>query len=161
MYWRGAKRKDWRCKPGCNCCSDRVAFELRQPFYNRQFKTREAASHDLLEQLEAFLENYFSNDKLSSQGVPSVQNLSEKLNVSPAYLSSMLRSLTGQNTQQHIHQKLIENTNERLYTTSLTMSKTAYDLSFEHLQSFSKLFETKTSFSPLKFRQSFNWYALF
>ncbi len=68
----------------------------------------------------------------------------------------MLKVLTGQSTQQHIHDKLIEKAKEKLSTTALTVSEIAYDLGFEHLQSFSKLFKTKTNLSPLEFRQSFN-----
>ena len=68
----------------------------------------------------------------------------------------MLRSLTGQNAQQHIHYKLIEKAKEKLSTTNLSVSEVAYALGFEHPQSFSKLFKTKTKVSPLEFRQSFN-----
>lgn len=68
----------------------------------------------------------------------------------------MLRSLTGQNTLQHIHNKLIEKAKEKLSSTELTVSQIAYDLGFEHSQSFSKLFKRKTKQSPVEFRQSFN-----
>jgi AraC-like DNA-binding protein len=64
--------------------------------------------------------------------------------------------LTGRNTQQHIHDKLIEKAKEKLSTTNLTVSEIAYELGFEHLQSFSKLFKAKTKVSPLNFRQSFS-----
>lgn len=53
-------------------------------------------------------------------------------------------------------EKLIEKAKERLYTTGLSVSEIAYELGFEHPQSFSKLFKTKTNLSPLEFRQSFN-----
>jgi len=125
-------------------------------FYKRQFITRKAVSNNLLQKLEDVLDEYFSSEKTLSQGIPTVQYLSEKLNISPSYLSDMLRSLTGQNAQQHIHQKLIEKAKEKLSTTSLSVSEVAYALGFEHPQSFSKLFKTKTSQSPLEFRQSFN-----
>ncbi|PZR07144.1 MAG: AraC family transcriptional regulator, partial [Flavobacterium psychrophilum] len=82
--------------------------------------------------------------------------LATELNVSPSYLSDMLRSLTGQNTQQHIHEKLIEKAKEILTTTDLTVSEIAYQLGFEYPQSFSKLFKSKTSLTPLEFRSSFN-----
>ncbi len=90
------------------------------------------------------------------QGIPTVHLLAENLNVSPSYLSDMLRSLTGQNAQQHIHDKLIEKAKEKLSTTGLSVSEIAYTLGFEHSQSFSKLFKAKTNLSPLAFRQSFN-----
>ena len=125
-------------------------------FYKRQFITRKASGNHLLQKLEEILEEYFNEERSVNQGIPTVQFLSENLNISPSYLSDMLRSLTGQNAQQHIHQKLIEKAKEKLSTTSLTVSEVAYELGFEHPQSFSKLFKTKTNFSPLEFRRSFN-----
>jgi len=125
-------------------------------FYKRQFITRKAVSNDLLQKLEDILGNYFDSDKSLSQGIPTVQYLSDRLNISPSYLSDMLRSLTGQNAQQHIHSKLIEKAKEKLSTTSLSVSEVAYELGFEHPQSFNKLFKTKTNLSPLEFRRSFN-----
>jgi AraC-like DNA-binding protein len=125
-------------------------------FYKRQFITRKAASNNLLQKLEELLDEYFNNDTSLSQGIPTVQFLSEHLNISPTYLSDMLRSLTGQNAQQHIHHKLIEKAKEKLSVTSLSVSEIAYELGFEHPQSFSKLFKTKTNLSPLEFRRSFN-----
>ncbi|WP_343668686.1 helix-turn-helix transcriptional regulator [Chitinophaga sp.] len=125
-------------------------------FYNRQFITREKAHHQILSRLDELLTDYFGNDDLISNGLPTVQYVAGKLNVSPSYLSSLLRVLTGQNTQQHIHDKLIEKAKEKLSTTDLSISEIAYGLGFEHSQSFSKLFKTKTKLSPLEFRQSFN-----
>ncbi|HEY4207865.1 MAG TPA: helix-turn-helix transcriptional regulator [Puia sp.] len=125
-------------------------------FYQRQFITRKIASHDLLARLEDFLSGYFNSGALAEQGLPSVTHIAEILNISPGYLSSLLKSLTGQSTQQHLHGKLIDLAKEKLSTTNLSVSEIAYELGFEHLQSFSKLFKTKTSLSPLEFRHSFN-----
>jgi len=125
-------------------------------FYKRQFITRKAVNSTMLQELEEILDEYFDDKKPMSQGIPSVQYIAECLNISPGYLSDMLRSLTGQNTQQHIHNKLIEKAKEKLSTTELSVSEIAYELGFEHSQSFSKLFKDKTDLSPSKFRQSFN-----
>ncbi|TCK85295.1 helix-turn-helix domain-containing protein [Albibacterium bauzanense] len=125
-------------------------------FYKRQFVTRKAVNNDLLQKLEEILDSYFSGESPLNQGTPTVQYLSEKLNMSPSYLSDMLRSLTGQNAQQHIHDKLIEKAKEKLSTTNLSVSEIAYELGFEYSQSFSKLFKTKTNLSPLEFKRSFN-----
>jgi AraC-like DNA-binding protein len=106
--------------------------------------------------------DHFSQDVLVSQenslekGLPSVQFVTAHLNLSPRYLSDMLRSLTGQNTQQYIQNKLIEQSKDLLSSTSLSVAEIAYKLGFEHPQSFSKLFKIKTNQSPLQFRQSFN-----
>jgi AraC family transcriptional activator of pobA len=125
-------------------------------FYKRQFITRKLQSSNLLQKLEELLDDYFSDKNPAIKGLPTVQYLSDHLNVSPSYLSDLLRSLTGQNTQQHIHQKLIEKAKEKLSGTNLSVSEVAYELGFEHPQSFNKLFKAKTKVSPLAFRRSFN-----
>lgn len=125
-------------------------------FYNRQFITREKLAHQILERLETLLNDYFSKKDVENKGLPTVQYIADQLHLSPKYLSSLLRTLTGQNTQQHIHDKLIEKAKEKLSTTDLSVGEIAYSLGFEHLQSFSKLFKTKTNVSPLEFRHSFN-----
>jgi len=90
------------------------------------------------------------------RGLPTVQYVAEELSLSPGYLSGLLRVLTGQSTQEHIHSKLIEKAKEKLSTTDLSVSEIAYELGFEHSQSFSKLFKAKTKLSPLEFRKAFN-----
>jgi AraC-like DNA-binding protein len=125
-------------------------------FYHRQFITREKANHQILGRLEELLTEYFNSDTLSKKGLPTVKFISEKLNISPNYLRGTLKTLTGQNTQQHIHNKLIEKAKEKLSTTNLSVNEIAYELGFEHTPSFSKLFKSKTKFSPLEFRHAFN-----
>jgi len=125
-------------------------------FYHRQFITRKITNHQILDRLEDIITNYFSSDDLTKKGLPTVQYVAEALHVSPGYLSGMLKVLTGQSTQQHIHDKLIDKAKEKLSTSDLSISEIAYALGFEHSQSFSKLFKTKTHQSPLEFRQSFN-----
>jgi AraC family transcriptional regulator, transcriptional activator of pobA len=132
-----------------------LLFTYADRFYHRQFLTRKISNHKILGRLEEILTEYF-NDALSQGGLPTVQYVAGKLNVSPNYLSELLKVLTGQSTQQHIHDKLIEKAKEKLSTTDLSVSEIAYELGFEHPQSFSKLFKTKTHLSPLEFRQSFN-----
>jgi len=125
-------------------------------FYKRQFITRKVVSNDLLQKLENILDEHFNQQHSFAQGLPTVAQLAEQLNLSPSYLSDMLRSLTGRNAQQHIHDKLIEKAKEILSTTNLSVSEIAYSLGFEYAQSFSKLFKTKTNLSPLGFRRQFN-----
>lgn len=125
-------------------------------FYQRQFITRRITNHKLLNRLEEILKEHFDRDHLAEKGLPTVQEIAEQLNVSPNYLSGLLKTVTGQSTQQHIHEKLIEKAKEKLSITNLSVSEIAYQLGFEHSQSFSKLFKTKTNFSPLEYRNSFN-----
>ncbi|RZJ88241.1 MAG: AraC family transcriptional regulator [Chryseobacterium sp.] len=124
-------------------------------FYNRQFITRKAVNHDIITSLDNLLNEYLEENSLK-KGLPSVKYISTELKISQRYLSDMLSSLTGLNTQQYIQNAIIEKAKEKLSTTNLSVSEIAYELGFEHSQSFSKLFKTKTNLSPLEFRKSFN-----
>lgn len=123
-------------------------------FYHRQFITRRVTNHRILDRVEAWLNGYFDQCAVD-KGLPTVHDLAEHLDISPDYLSTVLKMTTGQSTQQHIHNKLISTAKERLSTTTQSVSQIAYGLGFEHSQSFSKLFKAKTNLSPLAFRQAF------
>jgi AraC-like DNA-binding protein len=122
-------------------------------FYERQFITRKNNNLALLAKFEQLVDEYFNSDV---HGLLTVQYIANKMNLSPNYLSDLLRVHTGQSTQQHIHEKLIGKAKERLSTTSLSISEIAYALGFEHAQSFSTLFKKKTNQSPVEFRAAFN-----
>ena len=122
-------------------------------YYNRQFLTRKKISNDTLSKMEEILNNYF---EIEQTQLPTVQYISDQLNLSPIYLSDLLKNLTGLTAQQHIHEKLIEKAKELLFTSNLSVSEIAYQLGFEFPQSFNKLFKKKTNLTPLEFKQSFN-----
>jgi len=123
-------------------------------FYDRQFLTRKAVNNDILSKLEELLENYFTNDNLLIKGLPTVNSVAENLNVTPRYLSDLLRNLVGLNTQQYIHEKVIAKAKEYLAKDVMTIAQIAYHLGFEHPQSFNKLFKNKTSLSPSDYKKS-------
>ncbi|WP_343687834.1 helix-turn-helix transcriptional regulator [Chryseobacterium gleum] len=133
-----------------------VLLNYSNRFYKRQFITRKAVNHDLLTKMDTVLEDYFNKQETLNKGLPTVEFLASTLNLSPHYLSDMLRNITGLNAQQHIHEKLIEKAKEYLTTTGFSVSEVAYALGFEHPQSFNKLFKKKTDKTPLSYRQSFN-----
>ncbi|GEN75272.1 helix-turn-helix domain-containing protein [Chryseobacterium hagamense] len=133
-----------------------LLLKYSERFYNRQFITRKISSHQMLTKVENFLNSYFSSEATPEDGLLSVKDVAGAMNVSSDYLSTMLKQLTGKNAQEHIHQKLIEKAKEKLSATTLSVSEIAYELGFEHPQSFSKLFKIKTNVSPLAFRKSFN-----
>lgn len=132
-----------------------VLLNYSNRFYKRQFITRKAVNNDLLSKIEELLNVYFDKENGLNQGLPTVEFLATELSLSPRYLSDMLRSLTGQNAQQLIHEKLIEKAKDYLTTTQLSVAEIAYQLGFEHPQSFNKLFKNKTNQTPVQFKQGF------
>ncbi|SDR99324.1 Helix-turn-helix domain-containing protein [Gillisia sp. Hel1_33_143] len=125
-------------------------------FYERQFYTQSKTNNELLDRFEVLLSQYFEDDKLEEKGLPKVSEIAEQLHISSNYLGSVLRLFTHQSTQQHIQNKIIELAKIKLSTTHLTISEIAYELGFEHSQSFNRLFKRKTEQTPLEFRASFN-----
>ena len=125
-------------------------------FYNRQFITRKVVNHEIIHSLDQILEQYFQDKIGLDNGLPSVIFLSDKLGISQRYLSDLLFSLTGLNTQRYIQKAIIEKAKEKLSTTNLSVSEIAYNLGFEYPQSFSTMFKKNTQKTPLQFRALFN-----
>ena len=133
-----------------------VLLNYSNRFYKRQFITRKLVNNDLLVKTEQILTNYFNDATTLKSGLPTVEFLASQVNVSTHYLSDLLRNLTGQNAQQHIHIRLIEKAKEYLISTNLTVAEIAYQLGFEYPQSFNKLFKKKTNLTPMEFKSSLN-----
>ena len=128
-----------------------VLLNYANRFYNRQFITRRNSEQEPLARFEDLLAEIFNADHINH--LPTVNDLAEQLNVSAHYLSDMLRSSTGQNAQQHIHNRLIEKAKEILLTTSLSINEVAFKMGFEYPQYFNRLFKSKTGLTPAAFRK--------
>jgi AraC family transcriptional regulator, transcriptional activator of pobA len=122
-------------------------------FYDRQFLTRAKVNNDLVQRFEAELKDYFANDVLIETGLPDVKYFASQLNLSPNYLSDLLKRYTGKTTQEHIHLQMIDRAKTLLWSTEKSISEIAYALGFEHPSHFTKIFKTKTGKSPSQFRQ--------
>jgi len=121
-------------------------------YYGRQFITRSSHNKDILSKLEELLSAYFDTDMAHIEGIPTVKYCAEKLNFSPNYLSDLVKKESGKSVQEHIHFHLIEKAKTELVNTELTISEIADKLGFEYPQYFSKIFKSKTGYSPVKYR---------
>ena len=122
-------------------------------FYARQFVTRQAAGHRVIARLEEVLREACQPDRLEVDGPPRVSDLARAVHLSPNYLATLLRELTGRSTQQHIQAHLVERGKELLVTTDESVSGIAYRLGFRHAASFSKLFRRETAVTPTAYRE--------
>lgn len=121
-------------------------------FYGRQMITRSQTNKSIVAQIETILINYFVTTNVKEQGLPSVKFLAEQVNLSPSYLSDLLKKETGKNAQEHIHFYLIEQAKTYLINTEKNINEIAYSLGFEYPQYFNKLFKQKTGKTPLEYR---------
>lgn len=123
-----------------------------QRYYGRQFITRKNSNRDVVARIEQALAEYFNSDDLKQRGLPSVSYLAGKVNLSPNYLSDLLKKETGMNARDQIHHYLIEAAKNILSCSNKSISEIAYELGFEYPQYFSKLFKKKTGNTPQEFR---------
>ncbi|MEM7374693.1 MAG: helix-turn-helix transcriptional regulator [Bacteroidota bacterium] len=121
-------------------------------YFDRQFYTRSNLSKDFITRFEKFLEDYFSSDELKNTGLPTVTQCGRALHMSGSYLSDLLKLETGRSAKDHIHSYLIEKAKTLLLSTDDTVSEVAYELGFEYVQHFSRLFKSKTGKSPSEYR---------
>jgi AraC family transcriptional regulator, transcriptional activator of pobA len=122
-------------------------------FYDRQFFTRAKVMNDTVERFEKMLLDYFSQETLIECGLPDVKYFASRLNLSANYLSDLLNRFTGKTTQEHIHLQLVDKAKSLLWSSGKSISEIAYDLGFEHLSHFTKIFKAKTGKSPSEYRQ--------
>lgn len=121
-------------------------------FYDRQFYTRSNHHKDYLIKFEKFLKTYFSSSQLTEKGLPTVQQCGEELNLSGYYLSDLLKVETGKTAKEHILLYMVEEAKTKLVNSGFSVSEIAYDFGFDYPQHFSKLFKSKTGYSPSEYR---------
>jgi AraC-like DNA-binding protein len=122
-------------------------------FYNRQFITRTNHHQDLITRFEQLLSSYFHASTGKHSGLPTVAWCAEKMNLSPGYLTDLLKNETGKGAQEHIHYHLLEKAKTLLLSTDHTVNEIAFELGFEHPQNLTKLFKNKTGTTPTAYRK--------
>ncbi len=123
-------------------------------FYERQFITRSPQNKDVVSKVEACLKEYFAADLVSDLGVPTIQYLAEKCNVSTYYLSDLLKKETGRTAKDHINDYIIDKAKTRLLGTDDSINQIAYTLGFNYPHYFSRLFKAKTGLTPQEYRNN-------
>ncbi|NRB46182.1 MAG: AraC family transcriptional regulator [Saprospiraceae bacterium] len=121
-------------------------------FYDRQFYTRTNLNTDIISKFERLLKAYYQAGVVNELGVPNVQYMARKLNLSANYLSDLLKKETGKTAQEHIHLFVVERAKSTLLKSGSKISEIGYSLGFEYPQRFSNFFKSKTGYSPSEYR---------
>ena len=124
-------------------------------FYERQFLNRKELSNDLLEQFNHHLVTCFESGQLQENGIPSIEQIADKLSVSQRYLSDTLKKETGKTTTEHLQLYLINEAKNVLLKPNKSISEVAYELGFEYPPYFSRLFKKNEGISPSKYREKY------
>lgn len=130
-------------------------FKYANRFYERQFLNRKELSNNLLERFNLKLSEYFELGELQEKGIPSIEQIANKMSVSQRYLSDTLKKETGKTTTEHLHLHLINEAKNILLNPNKSISEVAYELGFEYPQYFSRLFKKKEGISPTEYREKY------
>ncbi len=128
-------------------------LKYAQRFYKRQFINRTPLSGKVVTRMNHLLGEYFRTGAYLEKGLPTVKSMASQLHVSASYLSDLLKQETGKTAIETIHIFLIQEAKNRLAKEEGTIAETAYNLGFENLSYFSRLFKKEVGISPNQFRK--------
>ncbi len=128
-------------------------LKYSQRFYKRQFIGRTELSGTTVSRFNDVLSSYLKNDELLAHGLPNVSTLAAQLNLSPRYLSDLLKQETGKTAIEHIHIFLISEAKNMLKGSDKNVTEIAYALGFENSPYFSRLFKREVGMSPQQYKK--------
>jgi AraC family transcriptional activator of pobA len=128
-------------------------LKYSQRFYKRQFINRAELSGKTVSKFNEALAAYFKSGLLLAKGLPTVNALASQLNLSSRYLTDLLKQETGKTAMDLIHIYLVNEAKNRLKSDDQSVSEIAYELGFENLPYFSRLFKKETGISPNQFKK--------
>ena len=126
-------------------------LKYAQRFYRRQFIDRKILSGITVTKFNTYLNTYFETGKTAEKGLPSVNHIASELNLSPKYLSDLLKQETDKTALELIHLHVVSEAKNMLVAGGQTVSEIAYKLGFENPPYFSRLFRKETGMSPKEY----------
>ena len=127
-------------------------LKYAQRFYRRQFLDRKPLSGITITKFNNSLNEYLTKKKSLELGLPSVKYLADQLNLSPKYLSDLLKQETGKTALELIHLHLINEAKNMLIEGVKNISEIAYQIGFDNPTYFSRLFKKEVGISPKEFK---------
>jgi len=128
-------------------------LKYAERFYKRQFINRTEIAGAIATRFNEMLAAYFAGEEAHKSGLPTVRTLAGKLNLSPRYLSDLLRHETGKTALELIHLYLIAEAKNLLKGTALNINEISSELGFENPNYFSRLFKRSVGLTPHVFRE--------
>ncbi len=128
-------------------------LKYAQRFYKRQFIDRQVVSGTTVTRFNETLSTYFEKGLVKDKGLPTVNFIASELNLSPRYLSDLLKQETGKTAIDLIHLFVISEAKNLLTTAEQSVSEIAYELGFENPPYFSRLFKKETGMTPNEFKK--------
>lgn len=129
-----------------------MLLKYSKRFYDRQFYTRTNLNKDVLTEFNRNMKKYYNSDQPTFNGVLTVKECANQLNISVNYLGDLIKLETGKSAKEHILDYVVERAKTKLLVTNDNISQIAYTFGFEYPQGFNKLFKAKVGLSPSQYR---------
>lgn len=123
--------------------------EIRRSFRAAAYQTGTDSSHHDEAVLQA---QQWLRDNLS-QGA-SIAELAEQFGLSPRTLNRRFRQATGSSPQQWLQRLRVSEARDLLRHSNLSLSEIAWQLGFQDVSHFGKLFRERSGMSPGRYRQA-------
>ncbi|MHC0443296.1 helix-turn-helix domain-containing protein [Flavobacterium sp. 3-210] len=132
-----------------------VILNYAELYYERQFKERGLNSASVSSKVKTLLQQHYNNLSVPVKHVPTVSSIANELNLSPNYLTDLIRLETGKTTISLIHEYVTEQAEILLIQTDMNVSEIAYQLGFDNVSYFSRLFKKNKAFTPGEIREKY------
>ena len=126
-------------------------LKYAERFYKRQFIDRKPLLGTTVTKFNECLNIYFEKGNAGDKGLPTVNSMAAQLNLSPKYLSDLLKTETGKTALELIHLYVISEAKNLLVEGDKSIAEIAYRLGFENPPYFSRLFKKETGMSPKEY----------
>lgn len=83
----------------------------------------------------------------------NISYYSSSLGITPQYLATVLKSVTGLSSSQWMHILIIEKAKYLLLTEKMSISEVAQTLNYPDQSTFGKMFKAETGMSPIQFKK--------
>ena len=123
-------------------------------FYDRQFITRATANEGILARFEELLNTYFTSDKPSELGLPTVNYFATELHLSANYFGDLIKKETGKTALEYIQNKIIDIAKDNMSNKQKSINEIAFELGFKYPQHFSRLFKNRVGKTAKEFKNN-------
>ncbi len=106
----------------------------------------------MVDKFNESLRAYFEEGEAGEKGLPTVNHMASQLQLSPKYLSDLLKQETGKTALELIHLYMISEAKNLLIGGDRSISEIAYQLGFENPPYFSRLFKKEVGMSPKEYK---------
>ena len=130
-------------------------LKYAQRFYKRQFIDRKPLSGVTITKFNESISKYFTSGAPAINGLPTVKYMADQLNISPKYLSDLLKQETGKTALELIHLYVVSEAKNMLVEGNRSVAEIAYELGFENPPYFSRMFKKEVGMSPSQFQQNY------